>query len=255
MSPSPARDPAAVREMFGSIAPRYDLLNSLLSAGRHHAWRRAAVARLHPEPGDLVLDLCGGTGDLSLAAARAGGRVVCCDFSEGMLVRAERKFGAAEGAGTAGESGAGVRPVRPRTLQADALRLPFADGRFDAVTIGFGIRNLRSLEEGFAEMLRVLRPGGTLCVLEFSRPVAGFFASVYGFYLNRVLPRVGDALSRREGPYGYLARTVGEFPPADVLAGKMSAAGYTDVSWIHLTGGIVAVHTGRRPGPGDSHTP
>jgi demethylmenaquinone methyltransferase/2-methoxy-6-polyprenyl-1,4-benzoquinol methylase len=238
--------------MFTSISRRYDLLNSILSAGRHHAWRRAAVARLELRPGDLVLDLCGGTGDLSLEAARAGARVVCCDFSEGMLVRAERKFGrqdrrpAGSGAGdrNAGET-AEPRQRRPRTLQADALRLPFADGRFDAVTIGFGIRNLRTLEEGFAEMLRVLRPGGTACILEFSRPTSGLFARFYNFYLNRLLPAVGDAESRRDGPYRYLARTIGEFPAADRLAGMMREQGFTDVAWVHLTGGVVAVHTGR----------
>src|SRR6185436_17399434 len=132
-------DPAAVREMFTSISARYDLLNSILSAGRHHAWRRKAVSRLAPAPGSLLLDLCGGTGDLSLEASRAGARVVCCDFSEGMLQRAETKFARGEGAAARG---------RPRTLQADALRLPFDDASFDAVTIGFGIRNLRTLEEG-----------------------------------------------------------------------------------------------------------
>jgi len=199
------------------------------------------VAALEARPGERILDLCGGTGGLSLEAARAGARVVCCDFSHPMLGRALAKFG---------EPAGGRDGSRPVPLLADALRLPFADGSFDAVVIGFGIRNLRTIEEGLGEILRVLRPGGRLGVLEFSRPSRGPLAAAYSLYLNGLLPRIGDAVSGREGPYRYLARTIGEFPPAEELAGIMRRAGCADVSWRALTGGIVAVHLGRRPAAG-----
>jgi len=225
-------DPEAIRGMFSAISPRYDLLNRLLSMGLDVSWRRKAVRLLAPSPGDVVLDLCGGTGDLALEAVKTGARVICLDFSGPMLARARRKFDRSAAA--------------PCLVLADALRIPFPDRVFDGVLVGFGVRNLRSLEEGLDEIRRVLRPGGKACVLEFSRP-SGPLARLYGQYLARILPRAGDLISGRRGPYQYLARTIRGFPPAEALGALMSERGFLDVRWRTLSGGIVAVHTGRRP--------
>ena len=228
-----SRDGARVQEMFGGIAPRYDFLNHLLSANLDRAWRRTAARLLPQAGGGLVLDLCGGTGDLTLDLARSGRAeaVVCCDFSHPMLLRAAAKFGR--------------RPAGRRclALEADGLRLPLAAERFDAVTIAFGLRNLSDPDAGLAEMRRVLRPGGGLVVLEFSRPPGAILSSLYGFYLRRVLPRVGDAICRGRGAYGYLARTIGDFPDAAMLAARIEAAGFDDCRFTYRSGGIVAIHT------------
>jgi demethylmenaquinone methyltransferase/2-methoxy-6-polyprenyl-1,4-benzoquinol methylase len=226
------RDPGRVRRMFGGIARHYDLLNHLLSANLDRGWRRAAAARLPQGPLGRVLDLCGGTGDLTLEVLRQRqpGTVVCCDFAHPMLIRAREKFArASEGA-------------RCLTLEADALNLPFAGESFDAVTVAFGVRNLADLAAGFREMHRVLRPGGRLIVLEFSQPTGPVLSRLYGFYLRRILPRVGDGVSRGRGAYGYLARTIGGFPEAAVLATRIRDAGFTDCDWTCPTGGIVAIH-------------
>ena len=231
-----SRDPIRIREMFGGIAPRYDLLNHLLSANLDRGWRRAAARRL-PRQAEQVLDLCGGTGDLSLELARREPRrrVICCDFSHAMLVRAGSKF---EQRGVAG---------RCLTIEADGLRLPFPDGSFDAVTIAFGIRNLESMARGLAEIYRVLRGDGRLVVLEFSQPSGPVLSRLYGFYLRRVMPRLGNGINGRGGAYGYLARTIADFPAPHELAERVTAAGFADCAWERLTGGIVALHEGRRP--------
>jgi demethylmenaquinone methyltransferase/2-methoxy-6-polyprenyl-1,4-benzoquinol methylase len=219
--------------MFGGIAPRYDLLNRLLSLRRDVRWRREAAAELPEDPGARVLDLCGGTGDLSVEAAAAGraGLVVCCDFSHPMIALAPEKFR---------RRGVAERCV---VLEADGLRLPFADDTFDACTVAFGVRNFADPDAGFREILRVLRPAGRLVVLEFSRPEGPLLSRAYGLYLRRVLPLVGDRISGREGPYRYLARTISGFPAAPALAGRMREAGFAAVGWRTLTGGIVAIHT------------
>lgn len=233
------RDPARVRRMFESIAGRYDLLNRVLSAGLDVRWRRETARWLPTDAGAAVLDLCGGTGDLTLAIEREGraGRVVCCDFSHSMLARAERKFRRRAPAG------------RCVTVEGDGLRLPFPDATFDGVTVAFGVRNLADVDLGFREMLRVLRPGAALVVLEFSRPTAPVLSSLYRLYLDRVLPRVGDTVSGESGPYGYLARTIAGFPPPDILAGRIRDAGFAACEWRTRTGGIVALHRAfRAPG-------
>jgi len=219
--------------MFDGIARRYDLLNRVLSLSLDRRWRRSAAQELLAAPPGRVLDLCGGTGDLSLAILRTTGAelVVCCDFALAMLDRAGPKL-------------AGTR-LRPRSarVQGDGLRLPFRDGAFDAVTVGFGVRNLADLDAGLREMARVLAPAGRLVVLEFSEPDRGFGGTLYRFYLDRVLPRIGDTLSGRAGPYRYLARTIAAFPGPAILAGRIRDAGFAACGWRRMTGGIVAVHT------------
>lgn len=229
----PSREPGKVRAMFSAIAPRYDLLNRILSFNLDRRWRRRAARELPADRSARVLDLCGGTGDLSVAVARGGraGLVVCCDFAPPMLSRAAAKFRR-----TGLES-------RCAVLAGDGLRLPFAPASFDAVTVGFGIRNFADLDAGVAEILRVLRPGGRLVVLEFSAPEGRGLSFLYSVYLHRVLPRVGDAIAGRAGPYRYLARTIAGFPDAAGLAGRLRDAGFAAVGWVPLTGGIVCVHT------------
>jgi demethylmenaquinone methyltransferase/2-methoxy-6-polyprenyl-1,4-benzoquinol methylase len=220
--------------MFGLISRHYDLLNHLLSLNLDAAWRRRAAREASPEPGSRVLDLCGGTGDLSLALARAPAPpslVVCCDFAHPMLAVAARKFT---------RSGPAGRCV---IVEGDALRMPFRDGSFDAVTVGFGVRNLADMRAGFAEILRVLAPRGRLVVLEFSRPPGPVLKRLYALYLNAVVPMLGDGVSGRRGPYLYLARTIGGFPEPDLLAGTIREAGFAAVGWRPLTGGIVCLHT------------
>ncbi len=220
--------------MFAGVAKRYDLLNHLLSLNRDRSWRRKTAEEACISPGLRVLDLCGGTGDLTIALAatpNTPSRVVCCDFSHPMLVRAAAKL---ERSGIAASCA---------TIEGDALRLPFKDGSFDAVTVGFGVRNLADMDAGFREVLRVLSPGGRLVVLEFSRPTGPVLSRVYRFYLNSIVPRLGDGASGRRGPYVYLARTIGEFPEPDIFAGMLREAGFAAAGWQLLSGGIVCLHT------------
>jgi demethylmenaquinone methyltransferase/2-methoxy-6-polyprenyl-1,4-benzoquinol methylase len=227
------KEPRRIRDMFNRIAHRYDLLNHVLSANLDRRWRRMAAHQLPDLDGARVLDLCGGTGDLTIEVARAGraDRVICCDFAHDMLTRAAGKF-----------RRIGVEP-RCQLLEADGLRLPFADGSFDAVTIGFGVRNFVDLTAGLREVLRVLRPGGRLVILEFSRPTAPLLRHLYAAYLGRILPRLGDRVAGDRGPYGYLAKTIADFPDPAGLAGRLREAGFAACGWTRMTGGIVALHT------------
>jgi demethylmenaquinone methyltransferase / 2-methoxy-6-polyprenyl-1,4-benzoquinol methylase len=223
--------------MFGGIARRYDVLNHLLSLNLDAGWRRRAAREACTAPGLGILDLCGGTGDLSVALAMndpSPSLVVCCDFSHPMLARAESKFA---------RTGLGDRCV---TVEGDALRLPFPDGAFDAVTVAFGVRNLVDMAAGFREMLRVIAPGGRLVVLEFNRPTGPVLSRLYSFYLKTIVPRLGDRASGRQGPYLYLARTIADFPEPDVIAGMLRDAGFRAAGWQPLSGGIVCVHTAMR---------
>lgn len=233
--PPPEEKSAAVQRMFGAIAPRYDLLNHLLSLNIDKRWRRRAVDRLLAarEPVGVFLDACAGTFDLSLELARRPafrGRVVGSDFALPMLAQGLGKI-----AGTA---------VRPAC--ADALRLPFGDATFDGATVGFGVRNLADLDAGLRELARVLKPGARLAILEFTTPTWQPFRALYFFYFLRVLPAIGRLVSKHGSAYAYLPASVLEFPPPPALRTRMEAAGFGEVSWESLTGGIAAVHVGTR---------
>ena len=212
-----------VRTMFDRIAPVYDAMNHLMTAGLDRRWRRV-TAEAVVSPGDRVLDACCGTGDLAVACVRAGGRVTGLDFSERMLERARAKSGAVE------------------WVQGDALALPFEDGSFDAATVGFGVRNLEGLERGLAELGRVLRPGGRLGVLEISRP-RGTLAPFYRLWFERGVPVVGRVVSGSSA-YTYLPASVRRFPGPEELAGLLREAGFGEVRYRLFARGIVALHVG-----------
>ena len=221
--------------MFAGIAGRYDLLNHLLSGNVDRKWRRSAAEALRPSlpPGARVLDVACGTGDLALTLGdECAAEVVGLDFCRPMLEIAKRK---AEG-----------RARRVPFVEGDALRLPFADETFDAVTIAFGLRNLSGVEDGLRELRRVLRPGGVAAVLEFSSPVVPGFRALFRFYFERVLPLVGGWVSGSRGAYEYLPDSVSKFPDQKRLAALMTEAGFEGVEYRNLTGGIAALHTGAR---------
>ena len=218
--------PEGVRRMFDRIAPVYDAMNRLMTAGLDRRWRRETVGAV-VRPGDRVLDVCCGTGDLALAADEAGGNVTGLDFSDPMLERARAKGPALE------------------WVSGDALALPFADGSFDALTIGFGLRNLANVERGLAEMRRVLRPGGRVGILEITRP-RGVLAPFYRFWFDGVIPLAGKVLPGGAA-YSYLPASVRRFPDPQGLAKLMDEAGFDEIRWHLFAGGIVAVHTGVAP--------
>jgi demethylmenaquinone methyltransferase/2-methoxy-6-polyprenyl-1,4-benzoquinol methylase len=247
-----------VREMFTRIAPHYDLLNHLLSLGFDIAWRKRVARRfadLLRQPGVRTLDLCCGTGDLALALAERsreqgqasdqppggksadksarGAQFVGADFAHPMLVRAREK------AGITGRDAVDF-------LEADALRLPFAADSFDLVTTAFGFRNLANYAAGLAEVRRILRPGGSLAILEFAEPEGALFGTLFRFYFHRVLPKIGGLISSNSQAYGYLPNSVARFPKPAALAELMRQAGFTEVSFEQWTSGIVALHTARR---------
>src|ERR1700733_14664443 len=226
-----------VRDMFSQIAPRYDLLNHLLSMQLDRVWRRRVARRVRPIllRGDArVLDLCCGTGDLAFSLRRAPGtraQIVGADFSHAMLVRAHAKS-------VSGDS-AGAMPV----FEADALRLPFADGSFDLITTAFGFRNLANYEAGLREIHRALKPGGTVAILEFTEPPAGFVGDLYRWYFRNVLPRIGSLLSGDRAAYSYLPASVSRFFRPTELASLITAVGYRSVEYRVWTVGTVALHT------------
>ena len=229
----PAQRAAYVRDMFTAIAPRYDFLNHLLSLNVDRSWRRAAVRRLGWErrPGGTYLDLCAGTLELAAALDREpgfAGRVVGADFALPMLAL-----------------GKGKAP-RARPVGADALTLPFATDQFDGAMCAFGVRNLADLDAGLREAHRVLRPGARFVVLEFTTPRFAPLRALYLFYFRRVLPAIGRAVSKHRDAYTYLPESVREFPDPDALARRLQAAGFTDVAYELLTGGICAIHHGAR---------
>jgi demethylmenaquinone methyltransferase/2-methoxy-6-polyprenyl-1,4-benzoquinol methylase len=224
-----------VRAMFGRVAHRYDLANHVLSFNIDRYWRRRTVARVRDvlcRPDAAVLDICCGTGDLVLALEQERrGCVWGSDFCHPMLVEAREKIA--------------QRGGRSRLFEADALTLPLRDASLDLITVAFGFRNLANYEAGLREMRRVLRPGGMAAILEFSRPPNHAFAALYNLYSRRILPRIGGALTGSNDAYEYLPESVRKFPDAPELADEMRRAGFRDVRFERLTGGIVALHSGR----------
>jgi demethylmenaquinone methyltransferase/2-methoxy-6-polyprenyl-1,4-benzoquinol methylase len=223
--------------MFDRVAARYDLLNSLMSAGLHRRWTERAAERAEVGPGDSVLDVCCGTGDLTFALAERispGGSVVGCDFSEPMLDLAREKAAKRDSGGI-------------RFEWADALQLPYDSGRFDAVTVGYGVRNFADRDRGLRELARVLRPGGRLVVLEFTEPRRPPFSTFYAIWFDRLVPVLGR-LTRDPEAYAYLAESVHSFPDPPGLAAKMEAAGLGEIRYTVLAGGIVTIHSGIRSG-------
>ncbi len=223
----------AVREMFAEIAPSYDRLNHLLSINIDKVWRRFTVRKLEDvlsHPGAIALDLCCGTADLTLELEKHA-RVIGCDFCHPMLVIGNEKI-------------AGRQAARARLAEGDALQLPFADASFDAVTNAFGLRNLENVPGGLQEIYRVLKPGGQTAILEFSRPIIPGFRQAFEFYFHYILPRIGGLLSGSNCAYTYLPKSVKNFPDQKRLAEIMRQAGFTNVRYHNLSGGIAALHLG-----------
>ncbi len=226
----------AVREMFTSIAPRYDLLNHLLSFNVDRLWWRGAAAtfkHILARPDARVLDLCCGTGDMTLALRRQAGKsspkILGVDFSHAMLERAQRK--------PAGTS--------LQWVEADALRLPFVDAQFDLITSAFGFRNLADYDVGLREIVRLLRPGGECGILDFGEP-RGLLGKVYRIYFKRVLPAVGTFISGVKGPYAYLPASVEHFPEPEEMLERMRRAGFCQASWTPYTFGIAGLYRGKK---------
>src|SRR5690348_11852852 len=225
-----------VRGMFGRIAPRYDLLNHVLSFNLDKRWRARTVARVAEildRPDARVLDLCCGTGDVLLALEQRANRpLLASDFCHPMLVEARRKIGG--------------RGFRSPVFEADALSLPLADSSLDLITVAFGFRNFANYQHGLEEMLRVLKPGGVAAILEFSQPPNPAFRALYGFFSTSVLPRVGGLISGSPDAYSYLPESIRKFPGAEQLAQEMRHAGFSGVTFERMTGGAVALHLGRK---------
>jgi demethylmenaquinone methyltransferase/2-methoxy-6-polyprenyl-1,4-benzoquinol methylase len=224
----------AIRDMFAGVAPRYDLLNHLLSANLDVVWRRKAALALGLPPGAEVLDLCCGTGDQAVALAKRGARVAAADFCVPMLAIARHKFGRRAA-------------PRPDPLAADALALPFRARRFAGATVSFGLRNVADLDAALRQLAGVLRPGGRLVVLECAVPTWQPLKGLYLFYFLRMLPRIGRLVSPRGSAYSYLPNSVLTFPQRRDFLDRMAAAGFTDLSFKNLSGGTVCLYSGNLP--------
>ena len=226
-----------VRDVFDSVASRYDLMNDLMSAGLHRLWKRYTIARTGLRPGQRALDVAGGTGDLAAGMARRvgpQGQVILSDINHAMLMEGRRRL---LDRGIVGNV---------QIVQANAERLPFPDSSFDCVTIGFGLRNVTNKAAALADMARVLKPGGRLLVLEFSRPVLPLLRPLYDWYSFNVLPRLGAAVAGDAGSYEYLAESIRMHPDQETLLCMLQDAGLEDCGYHNFEAGIVALHTGFR---------
>ncbi len=224
------KQPHDVAAMFDRVAAKYDLTNDVISLGQARLWRRAVAQAVAARPGERVLDLAAGTGTSSLPFSRAGAYTVPCDFSTGMLAEGRQRH-----------------PWLPFTA-GDATRLPFRDDTFDAVTISFGLRNVQDTQAALGEMLRVTRPGGRIVVCEFSQPVLRPLRTLYSEYLMKALPPIARTVCSNPDAYVYLAESIRSWPDQPQLARRLQRAGWSRVAWRDLTGGIVALHRGTKPG-------
>ena len=224
-----------VQRHFDSIAAKYDFMNTLLSFGLHYLWKRAAVKMMNLQPGSRVIDVCGGTADLAILAARyvgPEGRVMVYDFNRAMMEAGKEKVHTA------------LLDARIKYIQGDAEQISFPDGQFDAAMVGFGIRNLTHMDKGFAEMYRVLKPGGTLMCLEFSRPANPAFRFLYDTYSFYIMPIIGKIFTGSRTAYTYLPESIRLFPQPDELNAILRNIGFSTVTWRRLTNGIAVVHVG-----------
>ena len=219
------KDPEEVSSMFDGVARRYDLVNDLLSLGQTKRWRKKVQTIINPTKGMTILDIAAGPGSSSEPLFKAGADVTSLDFSEGML-----------------EQGRKARPYL-KFVKGDALNLPFADGTFDLTTISFGLRNTHDYKKALKEALRVTKSGGRMVIVEFSTPTFAPFRILYMNYLMKALPKLARRTSSNPAAYVYLAESIRAWPTQEQLASDMSAAGWTNPSWVNLTGGVVAVHT------------
>jgi demethylmenaquinone methyltransferase/2-methoxy-6-polyprenyl-1,4-benzoquinol methylase len=227
--------PGDVAAMFDKVAPRYDLLNDVLSLGQDRWWRKVVAQAVGARAGERVLDLAAGTGTSSVTFTAAGAACVACDFSLGMLRAGAERLGAPE-----------ARPGPVRFVAGDALRLPFGHQVFDAVTISFGLRNVADPDAALAEMFRVTRPGGRLVICEFGHLPSPRLDAIYGRYLMAALPAVARRISPAGDAYEYLAESIRDWPGREELAHRIGGAGWSAVRWRDLTLGVVTVHTARR---------
>ncbi|MWC00238.1 demethylmenaquinone methyltransferase [Agromyces seonyuensis] len=226
------KDPHAVSAMFDQVAARYDLTNNVLSVGNAPLWRIATTRAVAPKAGERILDVAAGTGTSSAALAASGAEIVAADFSPGMIaVGRERQ----------------ARVPNLAFVEADATKLPFGDAEFDAVTISFGLRNVNDTDAALAEFLRVVKPGGRLVVCEFSTPPNTIIRSGYHLWQGVAMPALTKLVSSNDTAYDYLNESINAWPDQQHLARRIAAAGWTDVKWRNLTGGIVALHRAFKP--------
>ncbi len=219
-----------IRQVFDLVAPRYDLMNDMMSFGIHRLWKRAMVRAARPQAGEVIVDLAGGTGDVARLLAGEGRRVAVCDPSEEMMAVGRRRT-----------SGSGIT-----FIEGTAEAMPFADASIDMVSVAFGLRNATNLEAGLAEILRVLKPGGRFICLEFSRPWA-LIRPFYDAYSFAVIPRLGAWIARQPAAYGYLVESIRRFPDQREMAALMEQTGFAGVGWRNYSAGIACLHRGIRP--------
>jgi demethylmenaquinone methyltransferase / 2-methoxy-6-polyprenyl-1,4-benzoquinol methylase len=236
-----AQQAARVNDLFGVIAARYDLINDLQSFGLHRLWKRRLLRMARLGPGDRALDLCCGTGDLALRMARNGTRVIGVDFSPAMLaVAAERAQ--ARRQRHPRESQPSKEPATPSFIRADALRIPFGDAQFDAVTIGYGLRNLASVEDGLREMQRVAKPGGRLLVLDFGNPAHPLWRGLFHGYLRGWVPVFGKVFCGDADAYRYILSSLQRYPAQEGVAAILRALDCRNVRVVNLLGGVMSIH-------------